>query len=106
MTGAGDSPATPRDPRRKTGSDSSARAWWDWHLFGLWILVNGLAFIVLPLAGTALEQLASLATKDSQPQRLHFRLIGRWLFSAWPQTQSIMALVLSQPMSLSNLAIS
>ncbi len=64
MTGAGNSRATPRHPRRDTGSDSNAGAWWDWHLFGLWILVNGLAFIVLPLAGTALEQLASSATQD------------------------------------------
>ncbi len=63
MTGASDSRATPRHLRLKTGSGSSARAWWDWHLFGLWILVNGLAFIVVPLAGAALEQLASLATK-------------------------------------------
>jgi hypothetical protein len=64
MTGAGDSRATPRHPRRKTGSDSSARTWWDWHLFGLWILVNGLAFVVIPLAGAAVEQLASLATRN------------------------------------------
>jgi hypothetical protein len=63
MTGAGDSRATPRPLSRKTGSDSSGREWWDWQLFGLWILVNCLAFAVLPLAGTALEQLASLATK-------------------------------------------
>lgn len=64
MTGAGDSRVPPGHLCWKTGSESSARVWWDWHLFGLWILVNGLAFIVLPLAGTALEQLASLATKE------------------------------------------
>lgn len=63
MTGAGE----PRGPgghhRPKTGPGRSAGAWWDWHLFGLWVLVNGLAFVVIPLAGLVLEQLASLATK-------------------------------------------
>ena len=49
---------------RAAAPDRSGGAWWDWHLFGLWILVNGIAFIVLPLAGTALEQLASLGTKN------------------------------------------
>ena len=47
-----------------TDADGNARAWWDWHLFGLWILVNGLAFIVIPLVGVGIEQLASLATKN------------------------------------------
>ncbi len=46
-----------------TDADSGAWAWWDWHLFGLWILVNGIAFVVIPLAGVAVEQLASLATR-------------------------------------------
>lgn len=41
-----------------------AGAWWDWRLFGQWILVNGVAFVVVPLAGIAVEQLASAATKD------------------------------------------
>ncbi len=49
---------------RAAAPDRSGGAWWDWHLFGLWILVNGLAFIVIPLAGAALQQLASLATKN------------------------------------------
>jgi hypothetical protein len=47
-----------------TNVDSSARAWWDWHLFGLWVLVNGLAFVVVPLAGVAVQQLASVATRN------------------------------------------
>ena len=47
-----------------TDADGGAGAWWDWHLFGLWILVNGLAFVVIPLAGVAVEQLASLATRN------------------------------------------
>ncbi len=47
-----------------TDADSDAGAWWDWHLFGLWVLVNGVAFVVVPLAGVALQQLASLATKN------------------------------------------
>lgn len=47
-----------------TDADSGARAWWEWHLFGLWILVNGVAFVVIPLAGVAVEQLASLATRS------------------------------------------
>ncbi len=47
-----------------TDTDSTAGAWWDWHLFGLWTLVNGLAFVVLPLAGVAVEQLASLVTRN------------------------------------------
>ena len=45
-------------------ADSSAAAWWDWHLFGLWVLVNAIAFVVIPLAGAAVEQLASTATKN------------------------------------------
>ncbi len=49
---------------RESRAISSARGWWDWHLFGLWVLVNGLAFIVVPLAGVAVEQLASTATKN------------------------------------------
>src|SRR5512146_452794 len=49
---------------RAAAPDRSGGAWWDWHLFGLWILVNGLAFVVIPLAGAALQQLASLATKN------------------------------------------
>ena len=55
MTDAGSRAAAP---------DRSGGAWWDWHLFGLWILVNGLAFVLIPLAGAALQQLASLATKN------------------------------------------
>lgn len=38
--------------------------WWDWRLFGQWVLVNGIAFVVVPLAGMAVEQLASTATKS------------------------------------------
>ena len=45
-------------------ADSSAGQWWDWHLFGLWVLVNAAAFAVIPLAGTLIEQLASSATKN------------------------------------------
>ncbi len=44
--------------------DRGTGAWWDWRLFGMWVLVNGIAFVVIPLAGMALEQLASLATKS------------------------------------------
>jgi hypothetical protein len=46
-----------------TDADRGPGAWWDWHLFGLWILLNGIAFLVVPLAGVAVEQLASLATR-------------------------------------------
>jgi hypothetical protein len=37
--------------------------WWDWHLFGSWVLVNAAAFVVIPVAGAALGQVASTATK-------------------------------------------
>jgi magnesium-transporting ATPase (P-type) len=47
-----------------TDAGSSARRWWDWRLFGLWVLVNAVAFAVIPLVGAALEQLASSATKN------------------------------------------
>jgi len=47
-----------------TDAKGSAARWWDWRLFGLWVLVNAVAFAVIPLAGTALGQLASSATKN------------------------------------------
>lgn len=37
---------------------------WDKRLFGLWILVNGVAFLVIPAVAIVLEHLASAATHD------------------------------------------
>lgn len=45
-------------------ADSSTGAWWDWYLFGMWVLVNGVAFVVIPVAGAILERLASAATTN------------------------------------------
>jgi hypothetical protein len=47
-----------------TKTDNSASRWWDWHLFGLWVLVNAAAFVVIPLVGVIAEQLASAAAKN------------------------------------------
>lgn len=56
-------------------ADSRVRAWWDWQLFGLWVLVNGIAFVVVPLAGVAVEQLASTATKNLVQDNRAFGLV-------------------------------
>jgi len=47
-----------------TNADSRRGGWWDWHLFGLWILVNAAAFAVIPLVGGELELLASTAIRN------------------------------------------
>lgn len=43
---------------------SNAGRWWDRRLFGLWVVANAAAFVIIPLAGTLLEQLTSSATKN------------------------------------------
>lgn len=43
------------------------RAWWNWRLFTWWVVVNSAAFIVIPLIGIALQQVASLATQRLAP---------------------------------------
>ena len=45
-------------------ADSGSRSWWDWRLFGRWIVVNGVAFLVIPVVGVLLEHVASKATED------------------------------------------
>jgi hypothetical protein len=47
-------------------SDSEGRVgpWWSWRLLGLWVAVNGSAYVVILVGGVALEQLASGRTKD------------------------------------------
>jgi hypothetical protein len=47
-----------------TTTDNGAGRWWDWHLFGLWVLVNAAAFAVVPLVGVIVEQLAATAAKN------------------------------------------
>ena len=47
-----------------TDAKGSASRWWDWRLFGLWVLVNAVAFAVIPLGGDGTRQLASSATKN------------------------------------------
>ena len=47
-----------------TKTDNSAGRWWDWHLFGLWVLVNAAAFAVVPLVGVLVEQVASTAARN------------------------------------------
>ncbi len=44
--------------------DDGNASWWDWRLFGRWILVNSIAFIVIPVVAILLERLASAATHD------------------------------------------
>ncbi len=39
-------------------------SWWDGRLFGMWILVNGVAFLVIPVVAILLEWLASAATQN------------------------------------------
>jgi hypothetical protein len=39
-------------------------SWWDGRLWGSWILVNGAAFLVIPVVAILLERLASAATHD------------------------------------------
>lgn len=39
-------------------------AWWDWKVFGLWIVANSLAYVVIPLAGALIEELVSSGTRD------------------------------------------
>lgn len=45
-------------------TQTSNGSWWDWRLFGVWVLVNSAAFLVIPAAGLLLEHLASMATRD------------------------------------------
>jgi len=45
-------------------ADHRVRGWWDWQLFGRWVLVNAAVFVVIPVAGTALEEGASSHTKN------------------------------------------
>lgn len=47
-----------------TAADREVRTWWDWRLFGAWVLVSAVAFLVIPLLGAALEGLAGHATKS------------------------------------------
>jgi hypothetical protein len=47
-----------------TAADSGTGPWWDRRLFGVWLLINAIAFAVIPLAGAALEGLVGHATKD------------------------------------------
>lgn len=42
--------------------DRDGASWWDQRLFGLWVLVNGIAFLVIPVVVVLLEWLASAAT--------------------------------------------
>jgi hypothetical protein len=55
---------TASERRVATDTASVAESWWDWRLFGSWILVNGAAFVVIPVVAILLERLASAATHD------------------------------------------
>jgi hypothetical protein len=44
--------------------NKGSASWWDRRLFGLWVLVNGAAFLVIPVVVILLERLASAATQD------------------------------------------
>jgi hypothetical protein len=44
--------------------DDGNASWWDVRLFGLWVLVNCAAFLVIPVVAILLERLASAATHD------------------------------------------
>jgi hypothetical protein len=46
----------------QTSGDGAS--WWDGRLLGSWILVNGAAFLVIPVVAVLLERLASAATHD------------------------------------------
>jgi hypothetical protein len=47
-----------------TDAEPGARGWWDTELFGAWVLVNGIAYAVIPISGAVLETVASSATQD------------------------------------------
>ncbi len=44
-------------------ADRRVDGWWDWRLFGTWVLVNAAAYVIIPIAGAFLGQVASTATK-------------------------------------------
>ena len=50
--------------QRIEGRGGDAGSWWDWHLFGVWVLVNGAAFLVIPVVGLLLEYLTSDVTSS------------------------------------------
>jgi hypothetical protein len=54
--------ASERRVMAQTGSGTGS--WWDGRLFGMWILVNSVAFLVIPVVAILLEWLASAATHD------------------------------------------
>lgn len=47
-----------------TSHRSGTGAWWDSRLFGRWILVNSLAYVVIVIGGVLLEDLASSVARD------------------------------------------
>ncbi len=69
--GEGMNDAVPKE-REVVGAGSAGQRWWDGRLFGLWIVVNGAAFLVIPVVAIVLEHLASAATHDLVDDR-------RWL---------------------------
>jgi uncharacterized membrane protein YidH (DUF202 family) len=44
-------------------SEDGPRPWWDWRLLAEWIVVSGLAYVVIVVGGVVLELLASDATR-------------------------------------------
>jgi hypothetical protein len=47
-----------------TTGERRGDTWWAWPVFGRWILVNSIAYVVIPIAGALLQTLASSGTKD------------------------------------------
>ncbi len=43
---------------------SAAWSWWNWRLFGRWMLVNAAAYVVIVVGGVALEEFAWTTTRD------------------------------------------
>lgn len=48
----------------ETQPERGNHAWWDWRLFGRWILINALAYVVIVVGGVLLEELASSVDRD------------------------------------------
>ena len=49
---------------RNPSHPSGVGSWWDWRLFGRWILVNTSAYVVIIIGGVVLEDLASSVERD------------------------------------------
>ncbi|HEX6870613.1 MAG TPA: hypothetical protein VF163_05895 [Micromonosporaceae bacterium] len=50
-------------PGPAAAESGTTGSWWDWRLLGTWVLINAIGYAVIVVGGTALEALASSATR-------------------------------------------